>query len=173
MSGAGGSRRDRSNEARVCHRMGRSDLDAVGTRLGLRERGLRGRRQESAGRVVERLAPTFVAHKAPWPVFGVVEPFVMDPERVGMPAPRARHADPRTRAPLTWRAPGLVVTRSMAMNVCAASVVAVLSTPQVRSSARMKAQKSRDSYTPARASIRRLKACEVDILTVASCRRGT
>src|ERR1700723_570207 len=163
MSGAGGSWSDRSNEAGVCHRMGRSDLAAVGTRLGRWERGLRGRRQESAGRIVERLAPTFVAHKAPWPVLGVVEPFVMGPERVAMPAPRARHANPRPRGALTWRAPGLVVTRSMAMNVCAASVVAVLPAPQAQSPVRMKAQKSRDSYTRAWASIRCLRAREVDI----------
>src|ERR1700722_8490762 len=105
MSGAGGSRRDGSNEAGVCHRPGRSHLHAVGTGLGLWERGLRGGRQESAGRIVERLAPTFVAHKAPWPVLCVIEPFVMDPEGIAMPAPWARHEDARSRAPLTWRAP--------------------------------------------------------------------
>src|ERR1700722_16889913 len=171
MSGAGGSRDDRGNKAGVCHRLGRCDFDAVGTRLGLWGRGLRGRRQESAGRIVERLAPTFVSHEAPWPLIGVIEPFVMDPERVAMPAPQARHVDPRPRAPLTWRAPSLVVTRSMAMNVCAAFVVAVSSTPQARSPARMKAQKSRDSYTPARASIGSLKAREVDIFAVAFCLR--
>ena len=37
----------------------------------------------------------------------------------------------------------------------------------------MKAQKSRDSYTPAWASFRRVKAREVDIFAVASCLGGT